>query len=121
MSALNAVHATSAITALLVFHSLLDINLTTFRSRLSYFSARRVLLFSLSSRLFRRASRLLAIASSVDGLVPDTVLALNREGYCGRGDNVACSKDDGLEETERVDVDDNVRCFGTVRRDEEEA
>lgn len=57
----------------------------------------------------------------MDGLVPDTVLALKREGYCGRGDNVACSKDDGLEETERVDVDDNVRCFGTVRRVDDEA
>ena len=78
-------------------------------------------MLGLSSRLFLRASRLLAVASSVDGLVPDTVLALSREGYCGRGDNVACSKDDGLEETERVDVDDNVRCFGTVRGDEEEA
>jgi hypothetical protein len=98
-----------------VFHSFRDINLTTFLSGLSYFSAFRVLCLSLSSRLFLRASRRLAVTSSVLGLGP----LLRREGYCGRGDDVAWSKGDGLDDTERAEDVDKVRGFGTVRRDEE--
>jgi hypothetical protein len=92
-------------------HPFLEIHLTTLLNLVSYSSPFKVLFFSLSSLLWRLASRLFRVASSIP--------TLRREGFCtlwtGGG-----TKDCSLGEVDDdADVEDRVRCFGTVKRGEE--
>jgi len=109
ISNLNSVHITAANAILRPFHPFFEIHLTTLRNLVSYSSPLSVLLLSRSSLLSRLASRRFNVASSGP-------LTLNKEEVCGLGGTKDWDRGEVLDDP---DVDDNVRCLGTVNRDDE--